>query len=697
MPLESGPSREFDLGSRSARRREWLGFVLLLAVLLPLRVWRASLPQSIWIDEIYTIQLTALPANELIEQTARDCHPPLYYLVLKAWDAAGRGLSIPEGILWSRLLNVGLWLLLAAGAWFGGRRLLGKSAGTLFAWVVAAAPQVAYVAKELRSYGLAAVSLFVCFLLLYKAWIEPPAGNSSPLRRLAPWLAYALCGLVALWSHLLSGLMLAALSLAWIIIVICRREWTSDFVRGGAIAHLLILLGFLPWAIELPSQLAYFRGEGSGWIPDPTLGLFFRVTGFWFPFGPLATPSGPLFHPWNLLGVASFAVPLAATALAATGWGRGTNGPTCAQNRALRLGLLGTGTALTYLVLSWGIHRLSIASTFFGPRYSSIAAAMWAAGLAGLSFWSVRRWRASPLWAWVLLLPCLVCAILGQYDILRSERYGRWHDVLPDWAGKNIATPAPIFLVPGVMTPYLAHLFEGYCVLPPTQLSTLKNPPHNLALLQVDSWENLFNTADKVALQLVQGNRLSESLVEVPIERRDMKHVVYWMEGFRADAAARLTNDNLMPIKPDLPDAAISTAFPEDQQISDGWQNLEIGGEIRTFRWGAQPESVLQFDSPVDPGAAVLHFLAYRKPFPKEPVPMTFRFEHEPETVTVTQFEGSFHLQIPLQFTRAHSVPRLHITHPVWTPEKFEDSEDPRPLTFLFSYAWIEHAEIPAP
>jgi hypothetical protein len=150
-----------------------------------------------------------------------------------------------------------------------------------------------------------------------------------------------------------------------------------------------------------------------------------------------------------------------------------------------------------------------------------------------------------------------------------------------------------------------------------------------------------------------------------------------------------------MPLKPDLPADAISAAFPEDQRISDGWQGLEIGGEIRTFRWGAQPESVLRFDRPVHPGPAILHFLAYRKPFPEEPARMTFRFENEDELVTVTQSEGSFHLRLPVQFTRVHSVPRLHVTHPVWTPEEFENSEDPRPLTFLFSYAWIE-SEVPS-
>ena len=36
-----------------------------------------------WYDEMFSIKLIRMPIPELIEETANDVHPPLYYLILK--------------------------------------------------------------------------------------------------------------------------------------------------------------------------------------------------------------------------------------------------------------------------------------------------------------------------------------------------------------------------------------------------------------------------------------------------------------------------------------------------------------------------------------------------------------------------------------------------------------------------------------
>ena len=36
-----------------------------------------------WYDEMFSIRLIRMPIKELIEATANDVHPPLYYLILK--------------------------------------------------------------------------------------------------------------------------------------------------------------------------------------------------------------------------------------------------------------------------------------------------------------------------------------------------------------------------------------------------------------------------------------------------------------------------------------------------------------------------------------------------------------------------------------------------------------------------------------
>jgi uncharacterized membrane protein len=77
-------------GEPSARRHRLFVALTLAAVVLAgllLRLQTAS-TRSIWFDEAWSWRMSRFPLAELIERTAADIHPPLYYLILKAWMAA---------------------------------------------------------------------------------------------------------------------------------------------------------------------------------------------------------------------------------------------------------------------------------------------------------------------------------------------------------------------------------------------------------------------------------------------------------------------------------------------------------------------------------------------------------------------------------------------------------------------------------
>ena len=57
-------------------------FVLLLATLLRFHLLEA---QSFWNDEGNSARLSERPVAAIIEGTASDIHPPLYYLALRGW------------------------------------------------------------------------------------------------------------------------------------------------------------------------------------------------------------------------------------------------------------------------------------------------------------------------------------------------------------------------------------------------------------------------------------------------------------------------------------------------------------------------------------------------------------------------------------------------------------------------------------
>src|SRR5688500_7158988 len=63
-------------------------FVLILiigAIVSMLVSLALGLSQSVWFDEAYSIMVAKQPIDQLLHLSAVDTHPPLYYLLLKAW------------------------------------------------------------------------------------------------------------------------------------------------------------------------------------------------------------------------------------------------------------------------------------------------------------------------------------------------------------------------------------------------------------------------------------------------------------------------------------------------------------------------------------------------------------------------------------------------------------------------------------
>lgn len=91
--------------------------LVVLAILListALRLHHVTLP-VIWLDEAFSALISHLPPEQILFHTARDVHPPLYYLILHYWmqgfgDAplALRSFSVCAGVA-----TVGIGMLLA--------------------------------------------------------------------------------------------------------------------------------------------------------------------------------------------------------------------------------------------------------------------------------------------------------------------------------------------------------------------------------------------------------------------------------------------------------------------------------------------------------------------------------------------------------------------------------------------------------
>lgn len=245
-----------------ARWQSLLALGMICVVLLlahQLRVYRLGDANLNW-DEGYSTWLVGLPLAEMIETTARDVHPPAYYLLLRLQRTfTGNGefvLRYP-----SALLGV-----LATAAAFGLARTLGGwPVGLLAALLLALSRANIEISQLMRMHMLAGV--FSVGALWAAALILSPHARFAG-RRWRREAIYIACTAGALHSFYLAVVLPLATNLAFVLIWWRRgRPW--PLLWRWAVVQTLTALLFLPWALYAVQRMHGWNAE------QPTSFVFF--------------------------------------------------------------------------------------------------------------------------------------------------------------------------------------------------------------------------------------------------------------------------------------------------------------------------------------------------------------------------------------------------------------------------------------
>ena len=239
---------------RRLLRNEWFFLALIVAIGAALRFGGIA-HSSIWHDEGFTTFLMDRSPAQIIDATARDVHPPLYYLFLHYWtEIFGRSEVAVRGL--SAVFGLGT-ITLAYGIM---RRLIGREAGLVAALFVALAPFLVRYSQEARMYGQVA---FFAALSTY-AFVR---GVQEKLWRW--WALYALSLAAAIYTQYYGILVVighaayVGVRLIWLEPKAKRREGLREAAQFG-VGVLGALLLFLPWVPILLEQVG--RVSGSYWI-----------------------------------------------------------------------------------------------------------------------------------------------------------------------------------------------------------------------------------------------------------------------------------------------------------------------------------------------------------------------------------------------------------------------------------------------
>lgn len=238
------------------KRPVWLLTILLLATFLRFHCLGC---QSFWNDEGNSARLSERSLSLIIEGTASDIHPPLYYLILRGWrELVGetefglRSFSAFVGVL-----TVALTIAIAQN-WIKQRQ---PSVSLWAGWWAAIHPALIYYSQETRMYALLAFwGILSTWLLIH-----------SKKRVMA--LLYLVVLTAGLYTHYFFPVILGvhgAMTLA-------KRSWKGLWEWAGMVLGSVLL--YSPW---LP---IFWRQLATRPRTETALPAFLNTAGHWLAFG----------------------------------------------------------------------------------------------------------------------------------------------------------------------------------------------------------------------------------------------------------------------------------------------------------------------------------------------------------------------------------------------------------------------------
>ena len=269
-------------------RNVWLSrwaAILILLLACGLRFYQLD-AQSFWNDEGNSARLSERSLRLIIEGTASDIHPPLYYLALRGWrELAGdsefglRSFSAFLGVSLTAI-TIGLGRL-----WFDAERY--RPVPCLAAFLVAINPTLIYYSQETRMYLLLP---FLATLQSWLLWRWFLAGKGE-------WrlpIAYILVAVAGLYTHYFYPIFLVVQNILvafWLSGP--RRAGWSTRLRQWVFMMLATIVLYSPWVPIFYRQAGGREGAAVGLAQfgrDVAEFLLFGIgneQSLWFATGPI--------------------------------------------------------------------------------------------------------------------------------------------------------------------------------------------------------------------------------------------------------------------------------------------------------------------------------------------------------------------------------------------------------------------------
>lgn len=240
-----------DLLKPPSRFIDCSALVVVTVFALVIRFHGITVP-AVWLDEAFSILLARYEPWDIWSVTARDVHPPLYYLVLHYWITMfGDGVLAVRSL--SAIADVGTILLSI--------RLMSLVASRRATWIaallLALLPISVRYSQEVRMYSLLGFWLMgATVALMY--WVKER-------EKVRFQVTYVLLMTAAFYTHYLAALCVLVHWFYWWWGRLGVSQ-TALLVRAWLLVNVAIVILFVPW---LPNFIEHWTVK-PGWIPPVT-------------------------------------------------------------------------------------------------------------------------------------------------------------------------------------------------------------------------------------------------------------------------------------------------------------------------------------------------------------------------------------------------------------------------------------------
>ncbi len=214
---------------------------------------------DIWYDEVFSLGLVRKPAGELISITARDVHPPLYYLILKLFLTAVPENTVAMQVTVAKLVSWLPFLCMLLLAVFPVKKYFGPLSAGLFFFLTMSMPGLSEYTVEIRMYGYAALFVTVA---MTEAWGVLTEGRRKN------WILLTGSALCACYTHYFACVAVCMVYLYVLIILLLKKK--KKELRSFLISAVVCIICYLPWLLTAVTRQVGQVKE-SYWIQPVSL------------------------------------------------------------------------------------------------------------------------------------------------------------------------------------------------------------------------------------------------------------------------------------------------------------------------------------------------------------------------------------------------------------------------------------------